>query len=83
MKTVIVRGRKVVCGITDQDTAEVVDGGAVVVRDGAIAEVGNYDELLERYQPDEVIGSNRYVVIPGLIKRPPPCGTHAVSTRLT
>ena len=67
MKTIIVRGRKVVCRITDQDTADVVDGGAVVVQDGAIAEVGRYDELLDRYQPDEVIGSNRHVVIPGLI----------------
>ena len=67
MKTIIVRGRKVVCGITDQDTAEVVDDGAVAVRDGAIAEVGRYDELLDRYQPDEVIGSNGHVVIPGLI----------------
>ena len=67
MNTIIVRGRKVVCGITDRDTAEVVDGGAVVVQDGAIAEVGRYDELLDRYQPDEVIGSNKHVVIPGLI----------------
>ena len=67
MKTIIVRGRQVVCGITDRDTAEVVDGGAVVVQDGAIAEVGRYDELLDRYQPDEVIGSNGHVVIPGLI----------------
>ena len=67
MNTIIVRGRKVVCGITDQDTAEVVDGGAVVVQDGTIVEVGNYDELLDRFQPDEVIGSNKHVVIPGLI----------------
>ena len=67
MDTVIVRGKKVVCGIIDRDTAEVVDSGAVVVQDGVIAEVGRYDELLARYQPDEVIGSNRHVVIPGLI----------------
>lgn len=67
MKTIIVRGRKILCGITDRGTADVIDSGAVVVQDGAIAEVGRYDELLDRYQPDEVIGSNRHVVIPGLI----------------
>ncbi len=67
MNTTIVRGRQVVCGITGRDSTEVVADGAVVVRDGEIAEVGRYDELLGRYQPDEVIGSSRHVVIPGLI----------------
>ena len=67
MKTTIVRGKQVVCRMTGPDSAEVVDGGAVVIQDGAIAEVGRYDELLARYRPDEVIGSSRHVVIPGLI----------------
>ncbi len=67
MNTTIVRGRQVVCGITGRDSAEVIDGGAVVVQDGEIAEVGRYDELIGRYQPDEVIGSSHHVVIPGLI----------------
>lgn len=44
-----------------------VADGAVVVQDGAIVEVGRYNELIGRYQPDEVIGSSRHVVIPGLI----------------
>ena len=67
MNTTIVRGRQVVCRITGRDSAEVVADGAVVVRGGEIAEVGRYDELLGRYQPDEVIGSSRHIVIPGLI----------------
>ena len=67
MKTTIVRGRQVVCKITGRDSADVVDDGAVVIQEGAIVEVGRYDELLTRYQPDEVIGSARHVVIPGLI----------------
>ncbi len=67
MNTTIVRGRQVVCGITGRDSAEVVANGAVVVQDGAIVEVGRYNELIGRYQPDEVIGSSRHVVIPGLI----------------
>ena len=67
MKTTIVRGRQVVCRITGRDSAEVIDGGAVVIREGAITEVGRYDELLDRYHPDEVIGSSRHIVIPGLI----------------
>ena len=67
MKTVFVRGRQVVCRITGTDSAGVVDDGAVVVQGGTIVEVGRYNELRERYQPDEVIGSSRHVVIPGLI----------------
>ena len=67
MDTVIARGKKVVCKVTGPDAAEVVDDGAVVVRDGAIVEVGKYGELAARYQPDEVIGSSSHVVIPGLI----------------
>ena len=67
MKTTIVRGRQVVCRITGRDSAEVVADGAVAVQDGEIVEVGRYDELIGRYQPDEVIGSSRHVVIPGLI----------------
>ena len=67
MATIIVRGKQVVCRITGRDSAEVVADGAVVVQDGAIIEVGNCDDLLTRYQPDEVIGSSSHVVIPGLI----------------
>ena len=67
MSTTIVRGRQVVSKITGRDSAEVVNDGAVVIQEGAIVEVGRYDELLTRYQPDEVIGSARHVVIPGLI----------------
>ena len=41
MSTVIVRGRQVVCKITAQDSAEVIDDGAVLVRDREIIEVGS------------------------------------------
>ena len=67
MKTTIVRGKRVVCKITGRDSAETIDGGAVVIQDGTIVEVGRYDQLLDRYQPDETIGSTRHTVIPGLI----------------
>lgn len=67
MRITIVRGRQVICRITGRDSVEVVDDGAVVVQDGAVIEVGRYDDLLARHQPDEVIGSPRQVVIPGLI----------------
>ncbi|MCY4653834.1 MAG: amidohydrolase family protein [Dehalococcoidia bacterium] len=67
MMTTIVRGRQVICRITGRNSAEVIEGGAVVIRDGVITEVGRYDELLTRHQPEEVIGSSRHVVIPGLI----------------
>ena len=67
MKTTIVRGRQVVRKITGPDSAEVVDDGAVVCRDGEIIEVGRHDDVISRFQPDEVIGTSKHVVIPGLI----------------
>ena len=44
-----------------------VSEGAVYQKDGVIVEVGRYDDLKERYPGEEVIGSSRYVVMPGLV----------------
>lgn len=67
MTQTIVRGRYVVCRITGRDSAEVVRDGAALVENGAIIEVGRYDNLTEQYPDAEVIGSDRHAVIPGLI----------------
>ena len=82
MSTIIVRGRQVICRITGEDSAEVVDDGAVVVQEGKIIEVGPYRDLLGRYQPDEVIGSSRPCRDSGADKRTPSCRSDALSTRL-
>ena len=45
----------------------VISDGAVFQRDGAIVEVGRYDDLRARQPQEEVIGSSNYVVMPGLV----------------
>ena len=62
----LVRGRYVVTGARGR-TADVVEDGAVLVREGLVAEVGSFSALAERVAPDEVLGSSEHVVIPGLV----------------
>jgi cytosine/adenosine deaminase-related metal-dependent hydrolase len=63
----LVRGRHVVCKITGRDSALVLDDAAVYQENGTIVEVGLFAELAATYQPDEILGSERQVVMPGLI----------------
>ena len=56
-----------VCRITGRASADVIDNGAVAVEDGGIVEVGHVDGLRRKYPSAELIGSDRHVVIPGLI----------------
>ena len=67
MAVTLVRGRYVVCRVTGRSDAETVNGGAVAVDDGAIAEVGRFDDLRRKYPSAEVIGTDSHAVIPGLI----------------
>ena len=67
MSSSLVRGKYVICKVTGRDSAEVVSDGAVYQRDGLIVEVGRYEDLRERHPGEEVIGSSRYVVMPGLV----------------
>ena len=67
MASSLVVGRFVIIGTVDNTSSEIIRDGAVFQRDGEIVEVGPQKELAERYQPDEVIGGDRYLVMPGLI----------------
>ena len=67
MSSSIIRGKYVICKITGRESAEVVSDGAVYQEDGAIVEVGKYDDLDARHPGVEVIGSPSYVVMPGLV----------------
>jgi cytosine/adenosine deaminase-related metal-dependent hydrolase len=67
MASTLVRGKYVLCKITDSNSAEVISDGAVFQQNGEIMDVGRYDDLKERYNPDEIIGSPSYVVMPGLV----------------
>lgn len=62
----LVRGKYV---ITDpsQDNDGVVEEGAVCIRGNLIVAVGTYSRLAELYPNEDEIGSDEYVVLPGLI----------------
>ncbi|HJM54408.1 MAG TPA: amidohydrolase family protein [Dehalococcoidia bacterium] len=67
MASSLIRGKYVVCRAVNDDSSDVITDGAVFQRDGEIIEIGHYEDLKERHDPDEVIGSSDFVVIPGLI----------------
>jgi cytosine/adenosine deaminase-related metal-dependent hydrolase len=67
MTTSLIRGRWIVCRVLDRDTAEIIENGAVLQRDGIVVEVGTYEDLAARHVVDEVIGSPEHVVLPGFV----------------
>ena len=67
MASSLIRGKYVISKVTGADSAVVFSDGAVFQRDGEIVDVGTYDDLKDRYQVDEVIGSRNFVVMPGLV----------------
>ena len=67
MGITLIRGKYVISEITGPSSAVVLSDGAVCQRDGEIIEVGRYEELKDRYQYDEIIGSSSFVVMPGLV----------------
>ena len=67
MSSSLIRGKYVVLGVVDRHEATIVEDGAVFQRDGVIVDIGAYDAIAAKHQPDEVIGSADDVVIPGLI----------------
>ena len=67
MTTTLIRGKWVICQVLDRDHAEIIENGAVLVRDGVVAEVGAFDDLSRRHCPDEVLGSIDHVVMPGFV----------------
>ena len=67
MASSIIRGKHVITRVIDDNASEVIDDGAVYQEDGAIVEVGDFDEISARYSPDEVVGDGTHLVIPGMV----------------
>lgn len=67
MASSLVRGRHLVSRVTGRDSALVLNDAAVYQQDGRIVEIGPYAELAATYQPDEIVGSDRTVVMPGMV----------------
>ena len=50
-----------------RDGAEVLEDAAVFQQDGVIQDIGPYETLRRRHQPNEVLGSSDHVVLPGFV----------------
>lgn len=67
MSEKLVRGAYVVTDASKLPHQGLVEDGAVAVIGDSVASVGTYAELKARYPQAEEIGSDRHVVIPGLV----------------
>jgi 5-methylthioadenosine/S-adenosylhomocysteine deaminase len=67
MASSLIHGKYVICKVTGRTEAEVIADGAVFQRDGTIIDLGTQQDLASKYQPDEVLGSDAHVVLPGLV----------------
>ena len=67
MAATLVRGKYIITRVTGPASAETLTESAVLVQDGAIAEIGSFQELKAAHPETEVVGSSNYVVMPGLV----------------
>ena len=67
MSSSLIRGKYIIGRVIDNNRAEVIEEGAIFQRDGKIVEIGAWEELSGRYQPDEVLGDGSHVVVPGFV----------------
>ncbi|HXH12122.1 MAG TPA: amidohydrolase family protein [Alphaproteobacteria bacterium] len=67
MPSSLIRGKYVICKVTGRTEAQMVKDGAVLQRDGTIVDIGPFQDLTTKYQPDEVLGSAEHVVLPGFV----------------
>ncbi|MBE9079186.1 amidohydrolase family protein [Romeria aff. gracilis LEGE 07310] len=67
MPSTLIRGKQVICKVLNRSEAQIIEDGAVFQRDGKIVDIGAYQELSSKYQPDTVLGSAHHVVMPGFV----------------
>ena len=53
--------------VTMNETRDIIKNGAVALNNGSIVEVGKYSDLEEKYDTKETLGSDRFVLTPGMI----------------
>jgi 5-methylthioadenosine/S-adenosylhomocysteine deaminase len=63
----IIRARTIVTEPADRRHWQQIEGGAVLQRDGVIAEIGPASELIAKHPEVPVVGSGRQVMLPGFV----------------
>jgi len=67
MHSSLIRGKYVICKVLNRTDVEIIEDGAIFQQNGKIVEIGKYADLIEKYQPDRILGSSEDVVLPGLV----------------
>lgn len=67
MTSSLIYGKYLICQVINGAEVQILENGAVFQQNGHIVEVGAYSELLSRYQPDQIIGSSKSIVLPGFV----------------
>ena len=67
MNDSIIFGKYLVAKIQDKHSAEVLHDSAIYQKDGMVIEIGNKDEIFQKYPNAPIIGSSNSLVMPGLI----------------
>ena len=67
MPSSIIRGLAVITESAGRRQWRQIEGGAVLQRDGVIAETGSFAALSAQYPDIPVIGTGRQIVLPGFV----------------
>lgn len=67
MPSTLIRGKYVICRATSRTEAEIIEDGAIFTDNGKIIEIGSYQSLAAKYQPEKLLGSDHHVVMPGFV----------------
>lgn len=67
MTATIVRSRTLITGAQDRFSVEQIEAGALLIEDGIIAAVGDFDTLKAKNPSATVIGAGTDVVLPGFV----------------
>ncbi|HUN44893.1 MAG TPA: hypothetical protein VMU85_00175, partial [Stellaceae bacterium] len=67
MTASIIRGKHIITRALDRHRVEQIDDGAILQRDGIIAEIGSFADLSRAHPDLPVIGSGSEVVLPGFV----------------
>jgi 5-methylthioadenosine/S-adenosylhomocysteine deaminase len=63
----LIRSRSLVTSVADRFSWNEIPSGALLVEDGIIAAIGEFDELARRHLDAAVIGTGNEVVLPGFV----------------
>ena len=67
MPASIIRARTILTKPADRRCWQQIDDGAVLQRDGVIAEIGPSAELIAKHPGVPILGTGRHVLLPGFV----------------